>query len=234
MASLNNIYINEFYRSYFNTNKKRPPWTSHGQALSGLRVDGPLGRRFLRGLSLTRLWREGCGERPYGRQYKCCLAAAGKTVQPPCGRGNAIPLWWLAPPPSPHFVVGLWMLSHGAMSLQESIERFILPPLAGEVRRSRIGGGERSEPIGRLLIMPYDTESQFRNADFISIALRVIRNPRGQRPRQTLEPLGRRPIHLKNLFPQPFYTTRGVSRAPFYKTCGEAATTTLGPKGRQT
>ncbi len=29
--------------------------------LWGLRVDGPLGRRFLRGLSLTRLWREGCG-----------------------------------------------------------------------------------------------------------------------------------------------------------------------------
>ena len=26
----------------------------------GLRVDGPSGRRFLRGLSLTRLWREGC------------------------------------------------------------------------------------------------------------------------------------------------------------------------------
>ncbi len=29
--------------------------------LWGVRVDGPLGRRFLRGLSLTRLWREGCG-----------------------------------------------------------------------------------------------------------------------------------------------------------------------------
>ena len=29
---------------------------------------------------------------------------------------------------SPHFVVGLWVLSHGAMSLQESIERFILSP----------------------------------------------------------------------------------------------------------
>ena len=28
----------------------------------------------------------------------------------------------------PHFVVGLWMLSHGTMSLQESIERFILSP----------------------------------------------------------------------------------------------------------
>ena len=24
-----------------------------------------------------------------------------KTIQPPCGRGNAIPLWWLAPPPCP-------------------------------------------------------------------------------------------------------------------------------------
>ena len=41
---------------------------------------------------------------------------------------------------SPHFVVGLWMLSHGAMSLQENIERPILPPEQGEVRRSRIGG----------------------------------------------------------------------------------------------
>ena len=29
-----------------------------------------------------------------------------------------------------------WMLSHGAMSLQESIERPILPPEQGEVRRS--------------------------------------------------------------------------------------------------
>ena len=33
-----------------------------------------------------------------------------------------------------------------------------------------IGGGERSEPIRRMLFMPYDTESQSRNADFISIA----------------------------------------------------------------
>ena len=52
----------------------------------------------------------------------------------------AFPLWWLAPPPSPHSVVGLWMLSHGAMSRQESIERFILSPGWGKVRRSRIRG----------------------------------------------------------------------------------------------
>ena len=27
----------------------------------------------------------------------------------------------------PHFVVGLWMFSHGAMSLQESIETYSAP-----------------------------------------------------------------------------------------------------------
>ena len=108
---------------------------------------------------------------------------AVKTIQPPCGRGNATPLWWLAPPPSPHFVVGLWVFSHGAMSLQESIERFILPPEQGEVRRSRIGGGERSEPIRKMLIMPYDTARSSRNADFISIA--------AERQSATLGPKGR-------------------------------------------
>ena len=63
-----------------------------------------------------------------------------KTGQPRCARGNAFPLWWLAPPPFPLFEGALWMLHNGAMSLQESIERFILPTLAGEVRRSRIRG----------------------------------------------------------------------------------------------
>ena len=66
------------------------------------------------------------------------------------------------------------MLSRGAMSLQESIERFILFPGWGKVRRSRIGGGERSEPIISMRIMPYDIESQSRNADFMSIARRAI------------------------------------------------------------
>ena len=35
---------------------------------------------------------------------------------------------------------------------------------------ARIGGGERSEPISRILIMSYDTESNLRNAGFILIA----------------------------------------------------------------
>ena len=55
-------------------------------------------------------------------------------------------------------------------------------------RRSRVGGGERSEPITRMLIMPYDTESQSRNADFISIARK------GNPP-----PSARRAVKLKNL-----------------------------------
>ena len=100
-------------------------------------------------------------------------------------------------------------------------------------------GGERSEPITRMRIMPYDTESQSRNADFILIAQGAIPQPSGTRAPsnlRTLRPIG--PVNLKNLFHnlflQPFYTTCGASRAPFFKNCGEAATTTLGPKARQT
>ena len=45
------------------------------------------------------------------------------------------------PVPLPPLQAGaLWVLSNGAMSLQESIERFILSPGWGKVRRSRIRG----------------------------------------------------------------------------------------------
>ncbi len=41
---------------------------------------------------------------------------------------------------------------------EESVSRcFILPSPTGEVRHSRIGGGERNEPISRMLIKSYDT-----------------------------------------------------------------------------
>ena len=53
---------------------------------------------------------------------------------------KCIPLWCLTAPPFPLFEGALWVLSHGAMSLQESIERFILSPGGGKVRRSRIRG----------------------------------------------------------------------------------------------
>ena len=126
---------------------------------------------------------------------------------------RCVPLWWLAPPPSPPQAVGLWVLSNGAMSLQESIERFILPPLAGEVRRSRIGGGgERSEPISRMLIMSYDTARSSRNADFISIAREG--NPQPSAP-QALSPPERSDatlLHNPRRQPRPFFITCGVSR----------------------
>ena len=40
---------------------------------------------------------------------------------------GVFPLWWLAPPPFPPQAGALWMLSHGAMSLQESIEIYSAP-----------------------------------------------------------------------------------------------------------
>ena len=97
-------------------------------------------------------------------------------------------------------------------------------------RKAPKGESHRRWLITVVLIITYNTESKSRNADFISIAYGNPQ-PSAQRPRQTYESSGQGPVHLKNLFPQPFYTTCGASRAPFYKTCGEAATTTLGPKG---
>ena len=51
-----------------------------------------------------------------------------KPLQPPCGRRKCIPPFggWRHHLP-PHFVVGLWMFSYGAMSLQGSIETYSAP-----------------------------------------------------------------------------------------------------------
>ena len=79
---------------------------------------------------------------------------------------------------------------------EESDSRcFILSPEWGKVRRSRIGGGERSEPICRMRIKPYDTESQSRNADFISIA--------AERQSATLSPSGLSPPERSEHNPPP-------------------------------
>ena len=45
----------------------------------------------------------------------------------------------------------------------------------------------------------YDTDSQSRNADFILIARKGDTATLGPKGRQTYEPSGRRPVHLKNL-----------------------------------
>ena len=69
-------------------------------------------------------------------------------------------------------------------------------------------GGERSEPITRMLNMLYDAESQSRNADFILIARKGDTTTLGPEGRQTYEPSGQGPVNLKNPH------TAGVSSEP--------------------
>ena len=87
----------------------------------------------------------------------------------------------------------------GSMSLDSRVAG--LPYESSSFATSR--GNEKIGGTGYCVT--YDTDSQSRNADFISIARRAIHNP--QRRRRC------RP--LSGSEPQPFYTTRGASRAPF-------------------
>ena len=73
----------------------------------------------------------------------------------------------------------------------------------GKSGAARIGGGERSEPVSRMVIMPYDTARSSRNADFISIARRAIRHPLNQPAKGRPNPLNpghrvaRQPSHRR-------------------------------------
>ena len=85
-------------------------------------------------------------------------------------------------------------------------------------------GDERSKPMTGMLIMPYGTESKSRNADFISIALRAIHNPRANGPSnlRTLRPRGRSILRtfpcttlLHNLPPSGGHNPRGEAPSTF-------------------
>ena len=91
-----------------------------------------------------------------------------------------------------------------------------------------------------MIIIPYDIESQSRNADFISIARRAIRHPQRRRRcrplseanitrrRQaatTFGPKGRQPFSS-----QPFYTTCSASRALFLESAAKPPQQPSGPK----
>ena len=65
--------------------------------------------------------------RPWGRQYKCRLWRR-KPLQPPCGRGNAFLLWWLAPPPCP---VGSMSLDSRVAGLPYESSSFATPASGG-------------------------------------------------------------------------------------------------------
>ena len=75
--------------------------TSYGQVPLGLEGSGA----FRRPGSIVRVLRTERWVRPTeraGSEGSFPAACGGrKTIQPPCGRGNAFPLWWLAPPPFP-------------------------------------------------------------------------------------------------------------------------------------
>ena len=74
------------------------------------------------------------------------------------------PLWWLAPPPFPR-KRGHYKTPLCCERLMKGMLRGVLfcPLNRGKSGAARIGGGERSEPVSRMLILPYDTESKSRN-----------------------------------------------------------------------
>ena len=110
------------------------------------------------------------------------------------------------------------MFSHVAMSLQESIETYSAP-LAGEVRRSRIGGGERSEPVSRIVFMPYDTKSKSRN---------VLASPLGEEGHEVAKGCTR----VRMIMTLDMDVTAERRHYNTHRPQGD--TTTLGPGARQT
>ena len=86
-----------------------PLWwrAPYGQAPLGLEGSGA----FRRPGSIVRVLRTERWVRPTERagsegSFICRCLGQRKPLQPPCGRGNAFPLWWLAPPPFPRSSVG--------------------------------------------------------------------------------------------------------------------------------
>ena len=64
-----------------------------------------------------------------------------KTIQPPCGRGNEFPLWWLAPPPCP---VGSMSLD-SRVAYSSPMNPVPLPPpqFGGAAKGKRLNGQAR-------------------------------------------------------------------------------------------
>ena len=123
------------------------------------------------------------------------LLGAAKTVQPGFAQWAADwrsgPRWSILSVLCPvHPFATTWHFAPvGSMSLDSRVAG--LPYESSSFATSR--GNEKIGGTGYCVT--YDTDSQSRNADFISIARRAIRNPRGQRPRQTSQPSGRSPVN---------------------------------------
>ena len=76
-----------------------------------------------------------------------------KTGQPPCGRGNAFPLWWLAPPPCP---VGSMSLDSRVARLPYESSSFATPASGGTITRAYCRA-IYEESVSRCFILPLCT-----------------------------------------------------------------------------
>ena len=191
--------------------------------LWGLRVQAPSALGFYRSCAAHRTmgsahragWFRGEFYMPLRRQENRTTALAGEEMHSPFGgwRHHLPPTsWWdygyLAM--GSHASAGKhrvfysvpWMGWQGNTIRKEAkrpenrVTRFPVEKSGA----ARIGGGERSEPISRMVILPYDKESQSRNADFMSIAREGDTATLGAKgPVKLKNPPAVRPVNPKNL-----------------------------------
>ena len=93
------------------------------------------------------------------------------------------------------------------------------PPASGGSPAQPDRGGERSEPVTRMLIMPYDTESKSRN---------VLASPLGEEGHEVAKGCTR----VRMIMILDVDVTAERRHYNTHRPAGD--TTTLGPKGRQT
>ena len=88
----------------------------------------------------------------------------------------------------------------------------------GKSGAARIGGGERSEPVSRMVILPYDTESKSRN---------VLASPLGEEGHEVAKGCTR----VRMIMILDVDVTAERRHYNTHRPAGD--TTTLGPKGRR-
>ena len=145
-----------------------------------------------------------------------------KPLQPPCGRGNAIPLWWLAPPPFPrkrgHYKAprSHVLISRSTFKSLYFKHGLFCSRLRGKSGAAGKGEASAASQSAECLSCHMTQKDKSRNAGFISIAAERQSTTLGPKGRQTYEPSGPKgPVHLKNLFPPPFEPSEpGPLRGP--------------------
>ena len=117
--------------------KTRPvTLTSYGQALMGVRVQAPSAPGFYRSCASHRTMGSAHRAGWFRGEFYIPLPGQRKPYNRPDGRGNAFPLWWLAPPPCPV----------GSMSLDSRVAG--LPYESSSFATSAVRwGGKRKAPL---------------------------------------------------------------------------------------